>query len=309
MFSKIKKIFSNLIKKNNVFISKVTTNGGNIYCYDVEGRKKYISGITNDVFINDKKIEFIKGNGNLVKEKRELGHFDELNCTLDANVFFGKEQHIEIEADSNILDFVKIYIKDNTLNIFAEGCFSLKNKITVNCYLKEKLPVINLKGSSNLNLNNIIQDELEINLKGSSTLISQGVIKNLNAKIEGSGEFFAEKLNVKNKSNLLIKGTCKAFICCSKQNELNIEIHGSSYAKIFGIVEKLNAKNFGSGNLDAKNLKTLKSDLEASNNGHIKVTCTESLIARTKNAADIIVYGNPQQKNIKESGVSEVTLL
>ena len=63
----------------------------------------------------------IKGNGKIVTEKRTTSEYDEINVAgfFDVELVSGKEGAIIINAEENLLPYIKIEVKDNILKIYT----------------------------------------------------------------------------------------------------------------------------------------------------------------------------------------------
>jgi hypothetical protein len=70
----------------------------------------------------------IKGNGNFVTEKRSTAEYDEirLSGSFDVNLVAGKEGEIVVQAEENLLPFIKVEVEGNELKIYQEKGINLQ---------------------------------------------------------------------------------------------------------------------------------------------------------------------------------------
>ena len=61
----------------------------------------------------------VKGNGNVVEEKRKAGKFDEIKVSRGMNVYIsqGSENRILVKADENLLEFIETEVEGRALKI------------------------------------------------------------------------------------------------------------------------------------------------------------------------------------------------
>src|SRR5690606_32739544 len=116
----------------------------------------------------------VKGNGNIVKETRQIGNFNEIETGGNYDVYvYDAPQNgkLTIEGESNVISAIETEVSGNKLTIKKKKGFNLSNtksvKISVNAQ--------NLKS---------------IGVSGSGSLVAEGVQKvdNFSAALSGSGD-------------------------------------------------------------------------------------------------------------------------
>ena len=156
-----------------------------------------------------------KGTGNTTSEIREVLEFDEIDIDGQATVFLeqGKKAKVEIQIDSNLLEFVKTKVSGMELKIYDDKCFEEVTKyeihITVpnltkiyidgSVSLESESPIksdklyIKTKGSGDIKIG-VDTDDLEIVTKGSGNLKLFGRTADLEIDLDGSGSIDAFRL-------------------------------------------------------------------------------------------------------------------
>ena len=71
-----------------------------------------------------RKKNFIKGNGNVTEQTREVGSYDGIvvSGSFEVKLYAGNEGSIKVEAESNLLEYIETIVKDGKLHIgFKKG--------------------------------------------------------------------------------------------------------------------------------------------------------------------------------------------
>lgn len=209
----------------------------------------------------------IKGNGNLISEKRQTEAYDKITLLGSANIelISGTEGKIVISAESNIAPYIETTVKNNELIVKFKDNFSYstKKEIKITVPVKE-VSEINLKGSGDIDGKELLNfDKLEIRVNGSGDISLNVNSNSILAEVIGSGDIDL-KGNTKD-----FKGTVK-----------------------------------GSGDLKSKKLISYNSQLNVNGSGDIESTTTNTVDAHVNGSGDIHVFGNPKNvtKNVKGSG-------
>jgi Putative auto-transporter adhesin, head GIN domain len=215
--------------------------------------------------------EKIKGNGNLKTEKRNIAEYDDIKLLgfFDIDLVAGKEGEINVQAEENLLPFIKIEVEGTTLKIYQEKGKNLQPSKSMKILITvpfEKISAIYLSGSGDVNTKNQIKAD------------------KFTATLSGSGDV-----------NLDVDAT-----------DLEAKISGSGDVRLKGKADKLTARISGSGDITADDLLSKDVDAGISGSGNIRVNCSESLSARISGSGDIIYKGDPKTKDTKVSGSGNI---
>jgi Putative auto-transporter adhesin, head GIN domain len=209
----------------------------------------------------------IKGNGNVVTEKRSTTEYDEirLSGSFDVNLVVGKEGEIVVQAEENLLPYIKVEVEGNQLKIYQEKDVNLQSSRSKTILITvpfDKISAIALSGSGDVNSKNPIKTTYFVaTLSGSGNINLEFDADSIETKLSGSGD-------------IILKGT----------------------------TNKLISKTSGSGDVSANKLNAKEVECGISGSGTINVFCTESLKARISGSGDIFYYGNPKISDTKVSG-------
>jgi hypothetical protein len=212
----------------------------------------------------------IKGNGVLKTEKRETGNYDEIKITgfFDVVLLSGQEGNITIDADENLLQYVKIEMKNGVLSVFTEKNSNIStNKKLLITIPFESLNAVSLVGSGNVTAKSKIKaKEFKATLSGSGNITLDIEADKTEALVSGSGD-------------LILRG---------KSDQLTTTLSGS-------------------GDIDAANLKSDNVNATVAGSGDITVYCTNNLKALVAGSGDIFYKVNPKTKETKVNGSGSIT--
>jgi Putative auto-transporter adhesin, head GIN domain len=228
----------------------------------------FASSLANSQSWNGEKV---KGNGIMKTESRSTAEYDEIKLQgfFDLDLISGKEGEIKVQAEENLLQYIKVEIEGNTLKIYQDKNKNLQSsrgcKILVTVPF-EKISALILSGSGDINTKNQIKtDKFEATLSGSG---------DINIDIDAS--------------------------------EVEAKLSGSGGVKLRGKTNDLIARISGSGDINANELLSKNVDAAISGSGDIKVNCSENLEARVSGSGDIIYSGDPKSKDSKVSGSGSI---
>ncbi|HAY34180.1 MAG TPA: head GIN domain-containing protein [Ignavibacteria bacterium] len=209
----------------------------------------------------------IYGDGNIVKESRDISSFNKIEINGLVNVYLkqGTTESVTVEADKNLKPYILTSVKNGIMNISTKEDFNLKKSTKLNVYVTlnnitdlECNGVGNVKTESKLDLNDInIENnsvgniDLEINsnkliLENNSVgnTILTGNIDIGNIEHNGVGNIKAFDL----KSDILtIESNAVGNAEVSSEREIYIELNGMGNINYKGAaaVKKLEKNGFG----------------------------------------------------------------
>lgn len=210
-----------------------------------------------------------KGDGNVVKEKRTVGTFEQLELSGVFNVQLsqGDQEEVIVETDQNLQELVE------TIN--ENGKLIIKSKKGVNKTKSTKMNVY----VTVTNINN-----LEIGGVGNISTENLLVLDGLNLEISSVG-------------NTSLELDCDA---------LNAEFSSVGNIELKGEVETAVVENSGVGNLNALDLEVQNLDLENSGMGNAKVYATNELSIENSGMGNLYYKGNADIKDFETSGMGKV---
>jgi len=208
----------------------------------------------------------VRGDGNVVKEERNVKEFNEIQVSGAYMVYLtqGSKEELIIEADENLMDLITTKVVDGKLKIY--------NKKDIRCSKK-----------MNIYLTFVEIDELSVS----------GAVD-----IEGTNKFTLNELS------LNVSGAAEIFLDIELK-ELDAELSGASEFEIRGFAKEVVIEISGASELDASDFKVEEMQIEISGAADAKVFATESLEINASGASNIKYRGNPSI-NQRASGASSI---
>lgn len=188
-------------------------------------------------------IKGIKGSGASKTEQRNVSGFTKIDAGGAVNIEIDaqKDFSVSVEADDNLLQYIKTEVSGDTLKIYSEGKISPSAKLNVKISMSA-IEGINISGASDGKITNVRADSLKLKASGASEVMISGEAKKLKADASGASEIDAENLKVED-VEVEASGASKATVLAA--NSLEAEASGAS--KIFYAGEPKNLKQNASG--------------------------------------------------------------
>ena len=216
----------------------------------------------------------IKGNGNVISEKRETSSYDKIAVIgfFDVELVSGKEGNITIKGEENLIPHIKIEVVNQELKISTD-----KNKY------------ISTSNGKNIIITVPFENINQVSLTGSGDISTKNTIESgsFTVKLTGSGDL---TLNVE----------CK---------DLDVNLNGSGDIILTGKTESITSTLDGSGDIKASAMKSKNATVTVSGSGDNSVFCSESIYARILGSGDIKYGGNPLKIDTKINGSGDITKL
>ncbi|MEP6902814.1 MAG: head GIN domain-containing protein [Actinomycetota bacterium] len=192
----------------------------------------------------------VQGSGNFQTEKRNLAYFKaiEVSGAIEVEVIAQKDFSVEVEADDNLLQYIKTEINGNTLEIKTEKRFSSKNPIRVRISAPN---IENLQGSgaSKISLANLKNDSLRVDSSGASKIKVDGETKNLEVELSGASRFEAENLKTENAT---VDGSGASHASVFVSGDLKVDLSGASNVTYSGNPKNLEKSTSGASSIKGK---------------------------------------------------------
>ena len=193
----------------------------------------YISGsvITNSV-INDGGADH-KGSGVITSKNITALSFNKIDIDIPADVTIDRadSQKISIKTDKNIIEKIKIYVKQNTLFIRAKGSFQSSRGINITLS-NPHLNRLTIDGASTIKLNGFNEKSFTLTLDGASDVsFHNGNFDNFFIKADGSYGVDLENVNIKKAK---IKAEGSGDIKVNVSNYLQVDLKDTVEVKYLG---------------------------------------------------------------------------
>ena len=133
----------------------------------------------------------VEGNDRIAIEQRPIGSFSNITSygSYVVNVELGSEYSLTVEADENLLSYIRTYIQGNTLVIDNRNsrCIRSNEPIRIDVVTRN-IEQLKLAGSGVIDASNFTAEELELELTGSGVIECRRItVDYLLANLTGSG--------------------------------------------------------------------------------------------------------------------------
>jgi len=205
------------------------------------------------------------------KENRTVNNFSSINVSsgIDLYITQGDAIDLKVICDKSELHRLITEVEGNTLKIYMKGNnnWSWANNNAPKVYVTFK-------------------QISEINANGGSDVYGQNTIsaESLLIKSSGGADIYAD----------------------IKTDELKINSSGGSDIKIKGTTNTLTASASGGSDINARELKAQKVKVNSSGGADAVVWAEKEIIANASGGSDIDYYGNPEIKQLSESGAGDI---
>ncbi len=198
--------------------------------------------------------EQVQGNGRIVRQARNIGHFNGLAMALPGNVEIrtGNSEGLSIETDENLLPLIETVVEDGTLKIRSKRKVNIKTRNLKIVVQARELDRLALAGSGNIDADRVAGkrvrfdvggsgsikvgkaegEAIDVNLGGSGDLkVSEGGARSLSASIGGSGTIDMARVRL-DKASVTVAGSGDATIWV--RDSLSMTVAGSGDVNYYG---------------------------------------------------------------------------
>ncbi len=202
------------------------------------------------LFLTSCKIGGVKGNGNWTNETRDVETFSKVDVSGNFNVEIAvnEKQNLLINADENLMKYIKTKVKRNTLYIYSKENLRPSDDIVINISVKN-LDYIDCSGINNVNAYGIDTERFGVDLSGAGSIELEGKSNTLSIDVSGAAELIAKKLLTQD-IKLDVSGAANAEIYAS--NTVDGDISGAGSVNLYGGAKVLNLDVSGAASLNRK---------------------------------------------------------
>lgn len=245
----------------------------------------------------------VEGDGVAASEQRSVGTHGrlEIGGSMQVEVRVGQAPSLLVEADRNLLPYIRTVAHGDTLEITSDRLLRSKTPMRV-VYTVPRLSEVRAGGAGQVLVRDLAGAPLDVRKSGSGQVRLAGKVDSLNAHVSGSGTVDAGELRSAS-ADLSVSGSGRMNVGDIQGDYARVLVSGSGVLQAAGRVRSLNARVSGSGNVDLAALSSQEADLASSGSGGIRATVRQSLVAHGGGSGGIRVYGQPPQSSITGKGV------
>ncbi len=174
----------------------------------------------------------VKGNGNSTTKSFTVSEFSKIDAAhaFEIDVIVGKAQSVKIETEENLLKYVRVFVKNNTLYLDIENNVNLDGDMRAIISV-ESLNGVDLSGACKISIENIESDNFTMDVSGACKGVFSGTVENLNLDLSGATKLNTVELQAQ---NLIVdmSGASKLEVYC--ENSLTVDASGASKITVYG---------------------------------------------------------------------------
>jgi hypothetical protein len=235
----------------------------------------------------------VVGSGTVVKQPRPISGVRQLEVDGDLEVFVtqGEGESLEVEAEDNVLPYVRSQVTDGRLTLSTKPGVSFPRTRPIRCYLTVRdLSEVKLSGSGSVQCAGLRTPRLGLYLTGSGRMACTTVAQDLAAACTGSGQITliseADQTHLQVTGSGGIDGKVKA-------RRVESSISGSGWISLAGVTETQSVAITGSGDYRGAALKSKTAEVSVGGSGGVAVNVTERLAATISGSGDVSYVGRP----------------
>lgn len=174
----------------------------------------------------------VEGNGNTTTKSFNVSEFANIDASsaFDIDVIVGESQSVKIETDENLMKYVEVFVKNNTLYLKLENNTNINGDMEVSISV-ETLKNVDLSGACKINIENIKTDDFTMDVSGACKGTLSGKVENLSLDLSGATKLNTVDLKTQN-LNIDMSGASKLEVHC--ENSLTVDASGASKIIVFG---------------------------------------------------------------------------
>lgn len=205
---------------------------------------------TEKVFNFSVKIGGEKGSGRMAAEVRDLRDFQSIDVSsvFEVEVTAQSDFHVEVEADDNLLQYIKTEVRGGELQI------SLDKKVKTGNPLRIRIGMPNVErleasGASKVNIANLKNSEFTVDTSGASRIEVSGETAYLTVDVSGATQVNAAELRAGN-ANIDASGASRVSV--NVTGELRSEASGASNISYLGTPANIYKRTSGASSVSPR---------------------------------------------------------
>ncbi len=190
---------------------------------------------------------FLHGNGILTSETRNVAHFDGVISSGEFIVLItrGDDFNVSVEAESNLLPYIKTGVSRGRLEIWVKGVHNLNNTLPMKIYVV--MPVIkdlDISGSGKITTGFFTSGDVDMVVSGSGAICSSQDTETIGITVSGSGK--VEIDGNADFAGLEVSGSGMVSLYDLQAKECNVKVSGSGRVYV-NVSDSLEVSISGSG--------------------------------------------------------------
>lgn len=191
----------------------------------------------------------VHGNHNVVKQERQAGRFTGIKVSTGIDVYLkqGDKESISVEADENLLEYIKTEINGDVLNIYSDA--NIREARMENVYVTIK-DIKSLRTSSAGDIigeTHMTTDDLELSASSAGDIKLEVTAKSIRVDISSSGNVTLDGTAERLDAELSSAGDLNAFELSVKEADVSVSSAGDAD---INVSDKLTARASSAGDIN-----------------------------------------------------------
>jgi hypothetical protein len=225
----------------------------------------------------------------VASETRSLGkniRAIDLGGPIDLTLRQGAVPSLLVRGEQRMLGNVETSTgADGTLHIGTTGMLLYHRQPLQVTLVLPSIEDVSVHGSGDSTVNGFSGERIGVDLNGSGNLKFNGRFKQVRASVHGSGE-------------LEMNG--------GASDKVEVVLIGSGTMTVVGSAKQFKAEQTGSGDLNARYLSADEARLQLMGSGDATISASQAATVTVRGSGDVLVYGNPAQRDVSRNGSGEV---
>jgi hypothetical protein len=191
----------------------------------------------------------VTGNGNVTSQTRDLPGFTGVKVGSGINVFLtqGETQHVEVEADENLLDWIRTEVEGSVLHIYTDKNIRMARtkKVHITCKTIDRIDVSSAGDVTGLTP--FKTERLDIDMSSAGDLKFEVEARDISISISSAGSVTIKGKTDTLNADLSSAGDLNAFELEAKVGEVSVSSAGS--ARVF-VTEEASFRSSSAGDID-----------------------------------------------------------
>lgn len=208
-------------------------------------------GRVSDKFFNFSfNFKGVKGSGTTASEKRELSGFRavEVGGVFQVEIIAQKDFGVEVEADDNLLQYIKTEVRGGKLNIEMDKKVSTKNAILIRISAPD-IDDLDVSGAAKVTVSGLKNTGIKVDSSGASKISIAGETAKLLIEVSGATKVDAEDLK---SENATVEASGASHVAVNVTGQLLADASGASKIVYSGSPANVEKKSSGASNISAR---------------------------------------------------------
>lgn len=167
-----------------------------------------------------------KGSGHMGSDRRDLRDFKSIDVggVFHVEITAQKDFSVEVEADDNLLQYIKTDVRGGTLNIEIDKKVSTKNPMRIRISAPD-IDALEVSRAANVTVNNLKNTGISVDASGASNIKLAGETAKLTVDVSGATKVDAENLKAENAA---VEASGASHIDVNVSGQLKADASGAS---------------------------------------------------------------------------------